>query len=166
MRKTTVTEGKLAEKQLAEFMAKYEPEIAKLARAALGRLRKRLPGAVELVYDNYNALVIGFSPTERATDAIISLALYPRWVNLFFLEGAHLTDPHKVLKGDGKLVRSVKLEDAATVDRPEIASLIAQAVTFCDQKFAAQAPRRMIIKSISTKQRPRRPSGEAAHRVR
>ena len=161
MRKRTVTGGKPAEKQLVELMAKYEPEIAKIARAALGRLRKRLPGAVELVYDNYNALVIGFSPTERASDAIISLALYPRWVNLFFLDGAHLTDPHKVLKGDGKLVRSVKLEDAATVDRPEIAALIAQAVTFCDQEFAAQAPRRMIIKSISAKQRPRRPRVEA-----
>ncbi|HUE81728.1 MAG TPA: hypothetical protein VMM84_06385 [Pyrinomonadaceae bacterium] len=166
MRKTRVTEGKSAEKQVAEFMAKYDPAIAKLARAALVRLRERLPGAVELVYDNYNALVIGFSPTERASDAIISLALYPRWVNLFFLEGAYLSDPHKLLKGDGKLVRSVKLGDAATVDKPEIAALIAQAVAFCDQEFAAQAPRRLIIKSISAKQRPRRPSGEAAHRVR
>lgn len=161
MRKTTVTEGNSAEKQLAEFMAKYDPEIAKLARAALVRLRRRLPGAVELVYDNYNGLVIGFSPTERASDAIISVALYPRWVNLFFLEGAHLSDPQRALKGDGKLVRSVKLEDAATVDKPEIAALIAQAVTFCNQEFAAQAPRRMIIKSISAKQRPRRPSVDA-----
>jgi len=50
-------------------------------------MRARLPGAVELVYDNHNALAIGFGPTERASDAVFSIALFPRWVSLFFLRG-------------------------------------------------------------------------------
>src|ERR1051325_5444510 len=95
------------EKQLAGFIARYTPEIAVLAQAILAKMRARLPGAVELVYDNYNALVIGFGPTERASEAIFSIVLYPRWVSLFFLEGASLPDPQKRLKGSGKVVRYI-----------------------------------------------------------
>ena len=92
-----------AEQQLEDFIARYAPEIAELAHAVLARMRKRLPGALQLVYDNYsyNALAIGFGPTERASEAIFSIALYPRWVSLFFLRGASLPDPEKPLKGSG-----------------------------------------------------------------
>lgn len=75
-----------------------------------------MPGAVELVYDNYNALATGFAATERASDAVVSLALYPRRVSLFFLQGARLTDPQKVLHGGGKIVRHVVLKSADDLD--------------------------------------------------
>src|SRR5262245_30935320 len=104
---------KAPEEQLADFIAKYTPEIGALARAALTKMRARLPGAIELVYDNYNALAIGFSPTERTSDVIFSIALYPRWVSLFFFPGVDLPDPQKLLKGGGKTVRHIILESAA-----------------------------------------------------
>ena len=69
-----------AEEEFAGLLARYAPEIAERTEAVLARLRERLPGAVELVYDNYNALVIGFGPSERASDATLSVAVYPRWV--------------------------------------------------------------------------------------
>ena len=69
--------------EFAAFLAKYDAPIAVTARRALTKMRKLVPGAVELVYDNYNALVIGFGATERASDAILSIALYPRWVTCF-----------------------------------------------------------------------------------
>src|SRR3974390_243454 len=87
-----------AEARLASCLDKYTPEVATLAKDVLSKMRARLPGAVELVYDNYNALAIGFGSTERASDAIFSIALFPRWVSLFFLHGAQLTDPERVLK--------------------------------------------------------------------
>jgi len=52
-------------KQLAAFLDRYEPAIAARTRAALAILRKRLGTATELVYDNYNALAIGFGPSDR-----------------------------------------------------------------------------------------------------
>ena len=80
--------------QLDAFLDKFTPDIAAQARIALRRMRARLPGAIELVYDNYNALAIGFSPTDRTSDAIFSIALFPRWVSLFFLmNGPRLRDP-------------------------------------------------------------------------
>jgi len=54
-----------AEQQLDSFLAKYDPEVAAFARRALAKMRKLVPGAVEMVYDNYDWLVVGFSPTER-----------------------------------------------------------------------------------------------------
>ncbi len=90
--------------QLSSFLAKYSPEVRSVARAALRKVGDRIPGAYQLVYDNYNALAIGFSPTERTSHAVLSIALYPRWVSLFFLQGIGLPDPSRRLKGSDKQV--------------------------------------------------------------
>ncbi len=96
-----------------------------MAYDALKKLRDLLPGAIEMVYDNYNALVIGFGPTEKASNAILSIALYPRWVNMYFLmNGPKLPDPKKLLRGDGNMVRWIRLEDAADLDKPPVRALI------------------------------------------
>src|SRR5260370_2890012 len=132
-------------------MANYSPEIRGVATAALRKMRERLPGAIELVYDNYNALVIAFGPTERAGDAMFSIALYPRWVTLFFLGGAKLHDPRKILKGSGKIVRHIVLRSADDLDAPAVRALMTQALN--GRTFEE---RRLVIKSVSKKQRPRR----------
>jgi hypothetical protein len=144
-------------KQLDSFLAKYNPEIASLARRALAIMRKRLPGSLEMVYDNYNALVIGFVPNERPSDAIFSIVLYPKYVTLFFLQGAGLSDPHGRLSGSGNFARHVRLDSAATLDDPEIVSLINAALNHAKVPLDPKQPHRLIIKSISAKQRPRRP---------
>ena len=150
---------KSAEAQLDGFLAKFTPGVEDTARQALRRMRTRLPGAIELVYDNYNALAIGFSPTERASDAIFSIALYPRWVSLFFLiNGTKLHDPDCYLRGSGSKVRHTVLENAATLDDPAVQDLMAQALELSPKQIDADESRRLIIKSISAKQRPRRPS--------
>ena len=145
--------------QLDRFLDKFTPEIAAQARVALRRMRARLPGAQELVYDNYNALAIGFSPTDRASDALFSIALYPRWVSLFFLQnGACLRDPDGYLEGSGNQCRHIKLKDPALLDSPGVQALIAQALELSPQPIDPGQPRRLIIKSISANQRPRRPT--------
>ncbi len=138
-------------------MAKYTPDITARAKAALAKMRAIVPGATELVYDNYNALAIGFGPTDRVSDLILSIALYPRWVCLFFVRGVDLDDPEKLLKGTGKTIRHIVLEEAADLDKPAIRRLIAQAVKLSVKPLNAPAEGRLVIKSISAKQRPRRP---------
>ena len=145
-------------RQLAGFIAKYSPEVGASAREALAKMRALLPGAIELVYDNYNALAVGFGPTERASDAIFSIALYPRWVSLFFLRGAGLPDPQRLLKGSGKVVRHIVLEDAATLDKPAVRALMKIALERAAKPLDAASRRRIVVKSISAKQRPRRPA--------
>jgi len=144
-------------KQWDGFLARFNPEIVALVKASLVRMRKRVPGAVELVYDNYNALVIGFGATERASDAIFSLAIYPRWVNLFLLQGAKLDDPGHLLQGSGGVVRHILLSDPKLIDDPGIRDLMDRAMAQAAKSIDPKAKRRMIIKSISAKQRPRKP---------
>jgi hypothetical protein len=144
--------------QLAAFLAKFTPETAALAGAVLTKMRTRLPGAVELVYDNYNALAIGFGPTERASEAIFSIAVFPRWVSLFFLHGVSLPDPQKILKGSGKQVRHIVIRNAVEFDDPAIRDLMARALKAADKPLHGTGRGRIVIKSISAKQRPRRPA--------
>ena len=113
-----------AKAQLDSFIAKFTPEGARNIRRALAKMRKRLPGAIELAYDNYNFLVIGFGPTEKPSDAIFSLAAFARGMNLFFLQNAGaLPDPQHRLLGNGKVARHVVLENAGTLDQPAIQQL-------------------------------------------
>jgi hypothetical protein len=144
-------------RQWARFLARFDPKVAALTRAALARVRRAVPGAVELVYDNYNALVIGFGPTERASEAVLSLAVYPRWVNLFFLRGASLADPEGRLRGAGSRVRHIVLDDGAVLDERPVRTLIRQALEKAPIAIDGRRPRRMVVKAVSAKQRPRRP---------
>src|SRR5277367_5703072 len=96
-----------AETQLTGFLAKFTPEIAAQAEAILARLRHQLPNALELAYDNYNALAIGFGPSDRASEAILSIAVYPKWISLFFLQAKGLPDPTGILQGKGHVARHI-----------------------------------------------------------
>jgi hypothetical protein len=146
-------------KQQLEFsIGKYTPEIAGLARQALAKLRERLPGAIEFVYDNYNALAIGFGPTERPSDAVFSVVLYPRWVLLYFLRGASLPDPARRLKGGGTIGRHLVLHDVATLDDPQVMALMDEAIAFGEIPFDPKQRRKLLIRAVAAKQRARRPA--------
>jgi hypothetical protein len=144
------------EKQLARFVAKFDPGRQKLIRAVRRGLRRRLPTANELVWDNYNFFVIGYSATLRPSDSVVSLAAAPNGVGLSFYRGASLPDPHRILEGSGVQNRFIRLESAGTLSRPEVESLIAAAIRQARTPFAASGRGALVIRSISAKQRPRR----------
>ena len=109
------------------------------------------------MYDNYNALVFAFAPTERTADAFLSVAGYPLWVNLFFLRGAELDDPSHLLQGSGKQVRSIRLSSAQQLSEPAVQGLIAQALSPYQEALLRAEPLQTAVKSVSAKQRSRRP---------
>ena len=112
----------------------------------------------DLVYDNYNALAIGFAAGERVKDVVMSLAVYPRWVSLFFMNGPLLNDPHGLLKGAGTMVRHVPAISEASFDDPRIDALIEEALDKAQPPIDPAGEQVLIIKSVSAKQRPRRPN--------
>jgi hypothetical protein len=150
------------EEQLASFLAKFEPEVAAQAEAIRNAMRRRYPTANELVYDNYNALAIGFGPTERTSEVIFSVAVYPRWVSLFFFQGKGLPDPERRLEGSGNQARHIRIDSLDLFDDPAVCALMDEAVTRAVAPFEPRNQHQLIIKSISAKQRPRRPEGTAA----
>ncbi len=147
-----------AEAQLEMFLGRYLPAVAAIGRGAVRQLRTRLPGCDVLVYDNYQALAVGFSPDGKTGSAFLSVALYPRWVNLFFLQGAGLPDPEGLLQGAGSTVRHVRLAGVGDLDVPYIRSMIETAITQAPAPYAAERPGRLVIRSISANQKPRRPA--------
>ena len=147
-----------AAKQVAGFIAKFDPAIAKLAQACRAEIRKRYPSANELVYDNYNALAIGYSPTEKTSECVFSLAVYPRGVSLYFMYGRSLPDPNRLLQGNGTQGAFIRLEDLKTLDDSQVKDLLERAVKRQKPSFAVNGRGHTVVKSISAKQRPRRPS--------
>jgi hypothetical protein len=153
-----------AEAQLKGFIAKFEPEQQAFIRSLRKAMRARLPTAHEMVYDNYNFLVLGYSATERPSDAIVSLAADANGVGLCFLYGARLPDPKRVLQGSGNQTRFIRLESAATLDRPEVKALLAAAVARSRAPFPDKGRVKLVIRSVSAKQRPRRKPAAATGR--
>ena len=144
--------------QLKRFLAKYTPAMSREMKAAHTRMRKLVPGAVEMVYDNWNGLVVGFGPTERASEAVLSLIALPDHITLCFLKGKKLPDPEKLLRGAGSIVRHCRLAGVADLDKRPIRKLISLAIAQADPPFDAGVRNKLVIKSVSAKQRPRRPS--------
>lgn len=144
------------EKQLRKFIAKFDSKNQEIIRSARKILRRCFPTATELVYDNYNFFVIGYGPTERPSDSIISIAAAANGVGLCFIRGASLPDPARILQGSGKQTRFVRLPSANILKKPEVQALIKVAADRARAPMPAQGNGKLIIRSISTKQRPRR----------
>lgn len=144
-----------AEQQLKSFIAKFEHNVGKQIEACRSAMRKRFPTANELVYDNYNFFVIGYSTTERPSDCIVSLAANAKGVGLSFYRGASLPDPGGILQGSGKQNRFVRLDGVATLRRPEVAELLEAAEAQADPPLVKSGRGKLIIRSISEKQRRR-----------
>ncbi len=145
-----------AEAQLRSFIEKFEPNDQRLIRAVRSAVRKRFPTANELVWDNYNFLVIGYSPTERPTDSIVSIAARANGVGLCFIHGAGLPDPEKLLVGSGKQTRFIRVESASLLKHPDVEALVAAATDRAKTPLQTTGRGRLIIRSVAAKQRARR----------
>jgi len=150
-----------AEPQVAGFISKFEPTAATLIRQCRRALRRLLPTAIELVYDNYNFFVIGYASTERASDCIVSLAAAANGVGLSFYYGAGLEDPCGLLLGSGKQNRFIRLPAARVLSDPAVVELIRAAIANAKTPLPKAGGGYTLVKSISQKQRSRRKSPHA-----
>ncbi|MFL5242298.1 MAG: DUF1801 domain-containing protein [Gemmataceae bacterium] len=156
MKATTTQSFADAECRLKCFIDKFERKHQALIRGMRKALRKRFPTAYELAYDNYNFFVLGYGPTERPSDCLVSVAAAANGVGLCFIHGASLPDPHQLLIGSGKQTRFIRLESVEVLTRPEVEALIAAAIAGAKTPMRTKGRGRLIIRSVSAKQRPRR----------
>lgn len=141
--------------RLDEFLTAYTDDVRTLTYHALATVDARLPGAIRMVYDNWNATVVGYSPDGKSRHAVCSVAAYPRWVNLFFFVGPDLPDPHHLLEGQGSTVRRVRLSTPSDVDE-RVIDLLDAAIDMWPWSFEADRPTTTTIAAVSEKRRPRR----------
>lgn len=154
---TTASDSNI-EKRLAEFIDKFEPADATLIRLCRVELRKLMPAAIELVYDNYNFFVIGYCTTPRASDCIVSIAAAANGVGISFYQGATLADPDRLLQGQGKQNRFIRVSSIKTLRSPKALALINAAIAQAKAPLLLKGAGRTVIRSVSSKQRPRRKS--------
>ncbi len=154
--KVVTTEPLIAEQQLKGFIAKFDTKHQELIRSVRRALRKRFPSADELVYDYPNAFVIAYSPTERGSDAVVSISAGADGLRLVFTQGATLPDPKKILLGSGKQTRFIWIESPGTLTLPEVKALLETATDRAKMPLRPSGRGKTILKPKPAKQRPRR----------
>ena len=142
-------------RQLAAFIARFDPAMARRIRECRAALRRRFPAANELVYDNYK-FAIGYSTTERPSDCVASLTANAKGVGLSFYYGSTLPDPQKIKQGSGSQSRFIWLDASETLNMPAVEEMLAAAAAQADPPFPESGGGKLIIRSISEKQRRRR----------
>jgi hypothetical protein len=151
--------------QLAMLVANYAPEVACTFTAIRRKVRGFVPRGYELVYENYNALGIGYGDGQKASNVILSIVAYPRWVTLFFFDGANLRDPSSLLDGAGKRIRGIRLQSPSDLDRPDIRQLISEALAPHADALARCPRLTLVVRLIASKRGARRPRKRKASNV-
>ena len=136
--------------------AELDPKKQKLFWAVRAALRKRFPTANELAYQYPDSVVIGYSPTDRGIDGIVSIAARADGVRLYLMNGPRLPDPKRLLMGSGKQARFVRLEAAHRLADTDVDELIGAAVEQATVPFPSEGKGTLIIRSSVAKRRPKR----------
>ncbi|WP_298544134.1 DUF1801 domain-containing protein [uncultured Aquimarina sp.] len=144
-----------ANPQLKKFIAPYDQEIQKLTLELRNFITELIPQANELIWDNYNAVAIAYSKSEKLKDAFCHIALYSKHVNFGFNRGAELTSRGVTLNGKGKLIRHIKVIDFESFPKEDIKKMIWEAVGISEKMntklIEKNTTPKSIIMSISEK---------------
>jgi hypothetical protein len=149
----SAAERRSAEAELRTLIARYAPTHLRLIDAMRKRLLKLLPTAHEVVYEYRDFFVISYSPNERGYEGVLAIHAGANGVKLFFSGAKELPDPAKLLQGSGKQMRSITVEGASTLARPEVARLIDETIARSRVPFASAGRGSVVIRSTSAQKR-------------
>src|SRR4051812_28689130 len=146
---------------LKKFLQPFSKEISEIVFWLRDFVWDLYPQCNELIYDNYNAVAFGWSPTEKVGHTICSIAVGRSSKNIHFgfYWGNEISDPDKVLLGQGNQYRYILVTDRKKFPKAYIKKLINEAYANSlakvkDQKQILHG--QTIVKSISDKKRPGR----------
>ncbi len=154
----SAAERRSAEAQVRALIDKFTPNQSKLVAAMRKVLRKRLPTAIEVVYEYRDCFVISFSPSEHGYEGVLAIRGSADAVRLYFNQGKDLPDPEKLLMGTSQ-TRFIEVEAASTLARPAVARLIDEALVHNRVPFAQIGRGSVVIRSTGSKKQTRRRSG-------
>lgn len=147
-------------KDLLQFLQPFSQETIDLVMWLRQFAWDLCPGANELIYDNYNAVAFGWSPTEKPSHGICSIAVGRSSGNVHFgfYWGNELKDPDKILLGEGNQYRYILVTDKKKFPKTYIEKLVAQA--YVNALAKVKNPKELkqgltIVKSVSEKKRTR-----------
>ena len=145
--------------ELVQFLSPFDPAIQELALWLRDWVWNKYPQCNELIYDNYNALAFGWSPTEKQGDLFCSIAVYGnKDVHFGFYWGSQIADPQKMLLGAGKQYRYIKVTNKASFPEAYITTLVADGYANSMAKLKPNAVlvegKTIVKSSLPIKKRP------------
>ena len=145
-------------KDLVRFLKPFDKEINDLVMWLREFVWDLYPKANELIYDNYNALAFGWSPTDRVSHTFCSIAVgrTSKNVHFGFYWGSQIADPEKLLIGNGNQYRYILVKNKKDFPKTYITKLVHEAyinslAEVKDKKQIIEG--KTITKSISEKKR-------------
>lgn len=143
---------------LLKFMLPYSDSVKAAALWLRDFVWDLYPGTNELIYDNYNSVAFGWSPTDKAGDVFCSIAMFTDHVNFGFNRGSEIPDKQKKLLGEAALYRYIKVRDREDFPEEYVKQLLEMAY---ENSMSRLKPGKKIfkgetiVKSISpAKRRP------------
>ncbi len=145
--------------QLKTFIAPYDDKIQKLTLELRDFITNLVPEANELIWDNYNAVAIAYSKSEKLKDAFCHIAVYSKHVNFGFNRGAELTKTGVDLKGQGKLIRHISVKNFESFPKEDLEHMIWEAVGISEKLNTEltniyTAPKSIVMSISEKKIRP------------
>lgn len=146
-------------KDLLKFLQPFDKGIIDLVMWLRDFAWDLCPKTNELIYDNYNAVAFGWSPTDKVGHTICSIAVgrSSKNVHFGFYWGSELSDPDKIFLGKGNQYRYILVTDKKKFPKAYIKKLVTEAhinslSKVKDQKQIIHGE--TIVKSVSAKKRP------------
>lgn len=142
---------------LISFLLPFDKHIVELALWLREFVWDHYPQCNELIYDNYNAVAVGWSPTEKIGDIFCSIAVYGnKDVHFGFYRGSKIADPQQMLLGKGNQYRYIKVNTPSDFPQECITKLVADAYAYSLSHLKPNAVilnGQTIVKSISAKKK-------------
>jgi hypothetical protein len=159
--------GKEQTKDLVKLLKTFDKEIIDLVMWLRDFAWNLCPKANELIYDNYNALSLGWSLTDKVGHNICSIAIYRSNQNVHFgfYWGSELSDPDKILQGAGNQYRYILVTNKKKFPKEYIKKLVNESYTnsLAKVKDSKQIIHgKTILKSISARKRPEKGGAKKA----
>jgi hypothetical protein len=149
----STTERRATEASLSKLVAEHAGGDAALVKATRKALRKRLPTAIEIVYEYRDAVIISVSPDQRGYQGVFAIRGDADGVKLYFNFGKALPDTEKLLKGSGSQTRWIELASQATLRKPAVAALVEEAIARHRVPFAEEGRGAVIVRATAASRR-------------
>ena len=145
-------------KDILKFLSPFDREIKDIVIWLREFIWDTYPKTNELIYDNYNALAVGWSPTDRVGHTFCSIAVGRTSKNIHFgfYWGSEISDPEKKLIGQGNQYRYILVKSISEFPKAYIKKLLKEAYANSMTKVKDKKQimhGNTITKSISTKKR-------------
>ncbi len=116
-------------KDLIKFLQPFGDDIKDTVLWLRAFVWDQYPKSNELIYDNYNALAFGWSPTDRVGHTFCSIAVGRTSKNIHFgfYWGSEINDPKKILLGEGNQYRYILVTDTTKFPKAYIKKLVKEA---------------------------------------